>query len=139
MQLLTDADRALLEKYPLYSQDNKKAEAVVILKYFLPGTAATWYVLEGSPEEYEAEGGGTYEDITFFGYVEGIVEGGEEYGYFTLKQLEEIEVKVPVIIDGKESGALPCKVEKDLYLREGITIGELVPAVRELWKDSAEG
>lgn len=133
MQLLTEADKALLKNYPLYSQDHKKADAIVLFKYFLPGTAATWYILEGQPE-------GEAEEYIFFGYVEGLAPGCDEYGYIALSELEELEISVPVIDGktGKEIGALPCKIEKDLYLKEGTTIGELVPAVRKLWEDPKE-
>lgn len=125
MELFTAADKALLEKYPLYSQDHKKAEAEVIIKYFLPGTGVTWYVLEASQEG---------EDITFFGYFYSEA-GGSEYGYFTLNQLEKVEVNIPVEDNtGKVIGTIPCKVERDLYLAPGTTIGELVPEVRELYE-----
>jgi hypothetical protein len=127
MELFTEADKALLEKYPLYSQDSKKAEAEVIIKYFLPGTGITFYVLEASPEG---------EDITFFGYIDGVAQGGSEYGYFTLSQLKEIQISVPIEDNtGKEIGLIPCKIERDLHLAPGTTIGELVPEVKELYED----
>jgi hypothetical protein len=59
VKLLTDQLRARLP--PLYSQE-AAADPVVYAKFFLPGTAWTWYVTEGSPED---------EDYKFFGYVMG--------------------------------------------------------------------
>lgn len=120
MQLLTEEDRKLFaEKYPLYSQDSKRGDALVVLKYFLPGTAATWYILEGSPEG---------EDFIFFGYVTGLAE--DEYGYVSLKELESVEIRVPMVDQNeKEIGRIPCHVEKDLYFTPK-PIGELFP---NLW------
>lgn len=119
MQLLTEEDRKLFaEKYPLYSQDSKRGDALVVLKYFLPGTAATWYILEGSPEG---------EDFIFFGYVTGLAE--DEYGYVSLKELESVEIRVPMVDQNeKEIGRIPCHVEKDLYFTPK-PIGELFPTL----------
>ena len=51
-----------LEKYPLYSQEGKKEDAVVVAKFFFPATALTWYVTEGKKED---------DDYLFFGLVVG--------------------------------------------------------------------
>lgn len=99
----------LTEKYPLYSQDGKRGDTLVIAKYFFTASAATWYVTEASEEEG---------DITFFGLVTGLVE--DELGYFTLSQLEEVKLEAPVVFvdanTGKETpGTLPASIERDLY------------------------
>ena len=92
----------ITEKYPLYSQDGKQGEALVVAKYFLPGTGASWYVLEASPE------GGS---ITFFGLVTGLVPGGDELGYFSLMELAEVEIPIEVApIDKIKVG-----IERDLH------------------------
>ena len=125
MQLLTEEDRALFaEKYPLYSQDKKRGDALVVLKYFLPGTAATWYILEGQPEG---------DDFIFFGYVAGLCPGGDEYGYISLKELESVVIRVPMVDakTEKEIGLLPCHVEKDLYFTPK-PIKEIFP---DLWPE----
>ena len=62
MRLMNKELAESLEKYPLYSQDGKKADAVVVAKYFFPATALTWYVTEGRKED---------DDYLFFGLVVG--------------------------------------------------------------------
>jgi hypothetical protein len=46
----------------LYAQE-AEADPIVYAKFFLPGTAWTWYVPEGSPQE---------NDFLFFGFVVGL-------------------------------------------------------------------
>ena len=76
MKLITKQLEKELAKYPLYSQDGKKDEALVICKFFLQGY--TWYVLEAEKID---------DDYEFYG----IIDGQErEYGYFTLSQLESL-------------------------------------------------
>ncbi len=76
MKLITKQLEKELAKYPLYSQDGKKGEAMVICKFFLQGY--TWYVLEADKVD---------DDYEFYG----IIDGQErEYGYFTLSQLESV-------------------------------------------------
>ncbi len=70
MKLITKQLQKELAKYPLYSQDGKVEDAVVVCKFFLQGY--TWYVLEAE----KADNG--YE---FFGIIVG---QHTEYGYFTL-------------------------------------------------------
>lgn len=76
MKLITKQLQKDLAKYPLYSQDGKGEDAVVVCKFFLQGY--TWYVLEAE----KADNG--YE---FFGIIVG---QHTEYGYFTLSQLESV-------------------------------------------------
>lgn len=45
---MTKEIEAALEQHPLYSQDGKGGKALVLAKFFLPGTSWTWYILEGS-------------------------------------------------------------------------------------------
>ena len=60
MRLMNAELSESLKKFPLYSQDGKKADAVVVAKYFFPATALTWYVTEGRQED---------DDYLFFGPV----------------------------------------------------------------------
>ena len=76
MKLITKQLEKELAKYPLYSQDGKKGEAMVICKFFLQGY--TWYVLEADKVD---------NDYEFFGIIDGQCR---EYGYFTLSQLESV-------------------------------------------------
>lgn len=80
-RLLTPNLKAVIENYPLYSQDNKGLDAVVGEVFGIG--RARWYILEAS---YEGE------DIIMFGIVNGL--GPDiEYGYISLTELEDIEVK----------------------------------------------
>lgn len=98
MKLITKALEKTLAKYPLYSQDGKGKDAIVIAKFFMPGSCFTWYVTEA-----EKSPNGDYE---FFGYVDGL-EG--EFGYFTLSQLKSLR------------GRFGLRVERDMYFNCGKT------------------
>jgi len=100
MQLLDDELRKRLP--PLYAQE-AEAEPVVYAKFFMPGTAWSWYVTEGS----EQEG-----DFLFFGFVVGLES---EFGYFLLSELESV------------TNPLGLHVERDLAFREG-RLTDVVPA-----------
>ena len=100
MQLL---DRELRKRLPpLYAQE-AEAEPVVYAKFFMPGTAWTWYVTEGS----EQEG-----DFLFFGFVVGLES---DFGYFLLSELESV------------TNPLGLHVERDLAFHEG-RLTDVVPA-----------
>ncbi|MEJ7860881.1 MAG: DUF2958 domain-containing protein [Pyrinomonadaceae bacterium] len=80
MQLLPDELRAIIPA--LYSQENiKTQEKTVHAKFFFPAVDWTWFVIEGKQEE---------DDFVFFGFVIGFVE---EWGYFTLNELEHISIE----------------------------------------------
>lgn len=98
MKLITKALEKTFAKYPLYSQDGKGNDAVVIAKFFLPGSGFTWYVTEA---EKQANC-----DYMFFGYVEGL---DSELGYFTLSQLQNVR------------GRFGLRVERDMYFNNGKT------------------
>jgi hypothetical protein len=76
MKLLT---KEILEKLPKLdsTEDVPAAEKLVIVKFFDPFTAATWYAVEYDPDQG-----------MFFGYAF-ITEG--EWGYFSLNELESIK------------------------------------------------
>ena len=73
MRLMNAELAESLKKFPLYSQDGKKAD---------PATALTWYVTEGREED---------DDYLFFGLVVG-TDTSAEMGYFSLSQLSELNV-----------------------------------------------
>lgn len=100
MKLITKQLQKDLAKYPLYSQDGKGEDAVVVCKFFLQGY--TWYVLEAE----KADNG--YE---FFGIIVG---QHTEYGYFTLSQLESVTGQWGLRVE-RDRGFKPTKV-KDLHL-----------------------
>lgn len=90
MELLPTEVRNQLPK--LYKQE-KTDDHFVYLKYFLPASRWTWFVTEGEPRGDD--------DFLFYGYVIGLEE---EWGYFTLKQLQEISFR-------------GLTVERDLYFK----------------------
>lgn len=93
MQLLPDELRA--EIPALYSQENiKTQEKIVHAKFFFPAVNWTWFVIEGKQEP---------DDFVFFGFVIGFVE---EWGYFTLNELEHINIE-------------GLTVERDLHFEPG--------------------
>ena len=80
MKLMTKEILNKIKKYPLYSQDGKGDEAVVIAKFF-GGSRWSWYATEGNilPDG----------DIEFFGLVVGDYDA--DLGYFTLSELESLK------------------------------------------------
>ena len=51
MMLMTKELEKTFEKYPLDSQDGLMEDAEVIVKYFNPCGAGTWFVTEGEKQE----------------------------------------------------------------------------------------
>jgi hypothetical protein len=84
-----------------YETEGKGKDALVFAHYFLPSTKVDIYVLEYSPE-----------DDCIFGYsiLNDPILG--EYGYTSLKEMEEVEVQVSVIING-ETHLMPVRMELD--------------------------
>lgn len=91
MKLLTKEIEKKLPK--LYSQEHEKNPKITV-KFFHPLSDWSWYTIEGDRQE---DG-----DWLFFGLVDGFEK---ELGYFTLKQLEEVEVK-------------GLGIERDMYFGE---------------------
>ena len=88
MKLITKAIENKLKKFPLGSQDGKGDDAEIIVKFFNPCGAGTWWVLEAEQRE---DG-----DWEFFGIAE-IYE--REYGYFTLSELQSIQLPFGLTIE----------------------------------------
>ena len=93
MKLLTAELRAQIP--PLYSQELLKLEEkTVYVKFFFPAGNWTWFVTEGQ----EVDG-----DFQMFGFVVGFEK---EWGYFSLKELEGININ-------------GLTIERDLYFQPG--------------------
>ena len=88
MKLMNKELEKRFAKFPLYSQDGKGDEAIIVVKYFNPFGGGTWLITEGEKQE---DG-----DWMFFGYCH-IFDW--EWGYVMLSELEKIGF-----------------IEKDLYL-----------------------
>lgn len=89
MKLLT---KEILKSFEAVSSQEHKKDPIVIVKYFNPTGAGTWYATEYYPEER-----------IFFGYAE-ILEG--EWGYFSLDELESFK------------GRFGLGIERELYCEE---------------------
>lgn len=108
MKLLTADVIRKLQSHPFGSQDGKGDNARVIVKYFGRGMA-TWLITEA---EQQPDGDWMLYGKATLGY-------GWEWGTVMLSELEKI--KFPPSGHG---------VERDLYLRGGATVGELVREVK---------
>jgi hypothetical protein len=92
MQLLT---KELLKRFmQIGSQENIK-DPIVIAKFFNPTGAGTWFATEYDPESQ-----------TFFGFVSIFGDWNDEWGYFSLKELEDYR------------GRFGLGIERDLYFGE---------------------
>lgn len=111
MKLFTKQFLDALEKYPYRSQDGKGLEAKVLGRFFLPGSAVTWYVLEND-EKIEND---PY-NSTGVHYVYGLVDIGYglEYGCFSLEEIEKAR-----------SNFCRLPAERDFSVKPGkMTLGE---------------
>lgn len=86
--------KELIDGLPRLFQQQGVDDPVVYAKFFFPSGGWTWLVTEGQPKG---------DDFTFFGYVIGFEA---EFGYFSLRELEEVNVKGIVI-------------ERDCYFEPG--------------------
>lgn len=76
------------------SQEEKK-DPVIVAKFFNPAGAGTWYATEYDPETK-----------TFFGYVSIFGDWNDEWGYFSLQELQSFK------------GPISLAIERDLYWQE---------------------
>jgi len=89
MRLMTDELEKRFAK--VGSQENVK-DPVIVAKFFNPAGAGTWYATEYDPKTK-----------TFFGYVSIFGVGWDEWGYFSLQELESYK------------GHLGIGIDRDLY------------------------
>ena len=98
MKLITKEIENKFKEYPLYSQDEMLGNAKVIVKYFNPIGAGTWFITEGNKLD-----NGDYE---MFGYCHLGDDLNAEFGTILLSELENLELPYGL------------KIERDLYLPE---------------------
>ena len=103
MELLTKEIIERFKKYPLYSQDGKGEDSVVLVKYFNPCGAGTWLITEAEQQE---DG-----DWLLFGYCH-IFEW--EWGYVLLSELQNLKLPFGLTI------------ERDLYIPNGAKVKDLI-------------
>lgn len=106
MELMTEELKEKFKQFPLYSQDKKMGNAIVVVKYFNPLGAGTWFITEGN----ELDNG----DYELFGYCHLGDDEMAELGTVMLSELENIKLPFGMTI------------ERDLYMEEDITLKEAI-------------
>jgi len=104
MKLLT---KEILKKLPpIYTNSNKENNQIkVIVKFFLPGSGASWYATEYDPIEK-----------LFFGFANLGDDEMAELGYFSLQEIEGIRhPKIPSL-----------KVERDRFWNPKTTLEDIM-------------
>lgn len=89
MKLLT---QELLKKFEQIGNQEEVKDPIVVAKFFNPTGAGTWYATEYNPASK-----------MFFGYVSIFNDDCDEWGYFSLTELETIK------------GRFGLGIERDLY------------------------
>ncbi|MDD2224751.1 MAG: DUF2958 domain-containing protein [Candidatus Shapirobacteria bacterium] len=89
MKLLTVE---LINTFKRVGRQEEVKDPLVIAKFFNPTGAGTWYATEYEPESK-----------MFFGYVSIFRDDNDEWGYFSLEELESIR------------GYFGLGIERDLY------------------------
>ena len=92
MKLLT---KQLIKRFEEIGSQESSKNPIVVAKFFNPVGSATWYATEYLPDEK-----------LFFGYVSIFGDHNDEWGYFSLEELEGYR------------GAFGLGVERDLYFDE---------------------
>ena len=92
MKLMT---KQLKEKFEMVGSQEDIKDPLVIAKYFNPAGAGTWYATEYIPDQR-----------LFFGYVSIFGDINDEWGYFSLDELESFK------------GRFGLGIERDLYFTE---------------------
>ena len=97
-RFMTSSLEETLKDYPLYSQDNRKRNAVCLMLFTIGNVR--WYILEGEK---------TNNGFTLYGIVVGLCE--TEYGYISLNELSQVSM------DANRYGLGALYVEQDLNFK----------------------
>ena len=100
MQLLT---KELLKRFEKVGRQENDSDPLVIAKFFNPTGAGNWYATEYDPNEK-----------IFFGYVSIFGDYNDEWGSFSLEELQSYK------------GNFGLGIERDLYFTEK-RISKVVP------------
>lgn len=92
MKLMT---KTLAKRFAQVGSQETVKDPIIIAKFFNPTGRGTWYATEYMPEER-----------LFFGYVSIFGDECDEWGYFSLHELESYK------------GRLGLGIERDLYWEE---------------------
>lgn len=104
MKLLT---KELLKRFAQVGRQEDESDPLVIAKFFNPTGAGTWYATEYDPQ-----------DQIFFGYVSIFGDWNDEWGSFSLSELENYQ------------GKFGLGIERDLYFGEK-RISEVTPSINQ--------
>lgn len=86
MKLLT---KELIKQFERRGNQENAKDPVVVAKFFNPTGAGTWYVTEYYPQTQE-----------FFGFVSIFGDHNDEWGYFSLSELESYRGKFGLGLSG---------------------------------------
>ena len=103
MKLLTEEIKELFKQYPLYSQDGKGMDSVVLVKYFNPVGSGTWIITEAEEQE---DG-----DYLLFGYCH---INCWEWGFLLLSELQDLKLPFGLTI------------ERDFYIPQDAKVKDLI-------------
>ena len=92
MKLLNEA---LLERFAEVGSQEGENDPLVIVKFFHPAGAGNWYATEYDPESR-----------LFYGFVSIFGDWNDEWGYFSLDELESYR------------GPFGIQIERDIYFKE---------------------
>jgi hypothetical protein len=92
MTLLT---KELLDRFAVIGSQEGEADPIIIAKFFNPTGAGTWYATEYDPTEK-----------IFFGYVSIFGDECDEWGYFSVAELEDFH------------GHFNLGIERDIHFGE---------------------
>ena len=138
MKLLTEE---IIKNFARVGRQEESIDPLVIVKFFNPTGAGTWYASEmyhrvlseeGNEDDinvkdYKPEPGDEITDTIFFGYVSIFCDFNDEWGYFSLSELEEFQ------------GLAGLGLERDLYAKLPRPISEMCPKAIEGFKDMKGG
>jgi len=97
MKLLT---KELLKQFEKIGNQENVKDPVVVAKFFNPTGAGTWYATEYYPQTQE-----------FFGFVSIFGDHNDEWGYFSLSELESYRGKFGLGIE-RDLSFDPCPISQ---------------------------
>lgn len=103
MKLITPELKA---RFAEVGNQSEIKDPIIVAKFFNPCGSATWYATDYNPKTNIC-----------FGYVTGMAV--DEWGSFSIDELESLESPSTVIINGtKYTPRMGVRIERDLYFKE---------------------
>jgi len=88
-------NKGILKRFEKIGSQENETDPIVVVKFFNPVGIGRWYATEYNPEEK-----------VFFGYVSLFEDHNDEWGYFSLEELQSIK------------GQFGLGIERDLHCGE---------------------